>query len=171
MRRSAIEESIHLIEERIRNLSLYVGEELNSIALSISEIEDREREERVNREAASRQSVESEERTNRGTTRRQSAPPQEEPNRRVVPFQRHAPPQQQTPGSVRVSPNANPRANPPAASARHAQLNDRVRIKLYNGAYADGVIIGRTPKRLQIRLDGRRGIMLRAPHNVEVLLT
>lgn len=51
---------------------------------------------------------------------------------------------------------------------REPSIGDRVRFVI-NGNVTEGIIIGRTPQRVKIKVTGKRGYYLRAPHNVTII--
>lgn len=46
---------------------------------------------------------------------------------------------------------------------------DRVQIIIPGVGPVEGIVVGRTPQRIKVRVPGRRGTYLRAPHNVTIL--
>jgi hypothetical protein len=57
----------------------------------------------------------------------------------------------------------------PIAERRVPLLGDRVQFTVA-GRYTEGVIVGITRRRVHIRQDHTRSIILRAPHNVTIIL-
>jgi hypothetical protein len=146
MSRRTLADEIESIEQQIRDLALHNESEITSIAQRLSEVSAREREERTHCEVT---------------------PPRHEPPQ---PHIQYIPLRPRVRGPVSAFLNATPAQQATTAPhEREPQVNDRVRIKLYNGAYVDGIIVGRTAKRVQVKLPGRGGVTLRSPHNVQVL--